>query len=75
MPFQPRSRDGTHGRCTARPVTALPLTITTVPAERSMERFRRVTLPKLTTEDGIMRMAVKRHGEYKDFAIVSYRGE
>jgi len=30
-----------------------------------------VTLHKLTTEDGIMRMAVKRHGEYKDFAIVS----
>jgi hypothetical protein len=27
------------------------------------------------SEDGIMRMAVKRHGEYKDFAIVSYRGE
>ncbi len=36
---------------------------------------KEVTLPKLTTEDGIMRMAVKRHGEYKDFAIVSYRGE
>jgi len=34
-----------------------------------------VTVPQLTTEDGIMRMAVKRHGEYKDFAIVSYRGE
>ena len=34
-----------------------------------------VMVPQLTTEDGIMRMAVKRHGEYKDFAIVSYRGE
>ena len=34
-----------------------------------------VTLHMLTTEDGIMRMAVKRKGEYEDFAIVSYRGE
>jgi len=27
------------------------------------------------SEDGIMRMAVKQNGEYKDFAIVSYQGE
>jgi hypothetical protein len=41
---------------------------------RHKRKFYFSTSPKLTTEDGIMRMAVKRHGEYKDFAIVRYRG-
>ena len=47
-----------------------------LPSRRNVAgTVQEVTVPQLTTEDGIMRMAVKQNGEYKDFAIVSYQGE